>query len=115
MMVPLVAFPKVSEPNVPEAPSVGVVVQPEAVVLVAFGMVPAAALVALVPPLAIGRVPVTPVEPELARFAATCAAGIWLVSATVPAEAGRVMLFEPTVTLDGSFIVAAEKSCKPVV
>ena len=39
----------------------------------------------------------------------------WLVSATVPADAGSVMLFAPTVTLDGNFIVALLKSCSPVV
>jgi len=56
---PLVALPMVRDPSVPAAPNVGVAVQDEALPLVAFGMVPAAELVAFVPPLAIATVPVT--------------------------------------------------------
>ena len=51
--VPLVPLPIVKEPRVPEAPKVGVAVQLDAVPLVAFGTVPAAAEVAFVPPSAI--------------------------------------------------------------
>jgi hypothetical protein len=68
-----------------------------------------------VPPLAPGRIPVTPVEPELARFAATCAAGIALVSATVPVAVGNVKVLPPdSVAVRGSFMDADEKFCKPV-
>jgi len=48
--VPLVAFPIVMLPSVPDAPNVGVAVQDDALLLVAFGTVPAVALVAFVPP-----------------------------------------------------------------
>ena len=63
--VPLLALPIVMEPSVPDAPKVGVAVQDEAVPLVAFGMVPAAALVALVPPPPMGMVGRSPVAMAL--------------------------------------------------
>jgi hypothetical protein len=57
--VPEVALPIVSDPRVPDAPRVGVAVHDTAVALVALGIVPAAALDAFVPPLAIGKTPET--------------------------------------------------------
>ena len=80
-----------SDPSVPDAPRVGVAVHEDADPLVAFGIVPAAALVAFVPPPAIGIVGKSPVaiapNDPMPLVAVACRTCVVVVSELPPSTA----------------------------